>query len=160
MADLTHSASREIDQRPDVVHARLLELAERLRAEAPPIPAGSQPAMLLGIEGPLGIETTDRGPTLIELRTTRGRVRGEGSATLAALDGGTRTRLTVALAIRPQGFAANLMLGAALATMPNVQRQVVDGLERGLDDLATELAKPDGEWDAAAWQPSGMPGRS
>ncbi len=156
MADLSHSASREIDQRPEIVHDRLLELAERLRREAPPIPAGSQPAMLLGVDGPLGIEATDRGPTLIELRTTRGRIRGEGSAALAPIDGGTRTRLTVALAIRPQGFAANLMLGAALATMPDVQRQVVDGLERGLDDLATELAKPDAEWDPAAWTPKGL----
>ena len=99
MADLTHSASRDIDQPPDVVHARLLELAERLRQEAPPVPAGSQPAMLLGIDGPLGIETIDRGPSRIELRTTRGRVRGEGSAVLAALDGGTRTKLTMSLAI-------------------------------------------------------------
>ena len=27
------------------------------------------------------------------------------------------------------------------------------GLEEGMTDLAAELAKPDGEWDAAAWQP-------
>ena len=160
MADLTHSASRDIDQRPDVVHARLLELAERLRQEAPPVPAGSQPAMLLGIDGPLGIETIDRGPSRIELRTTRGRVRGEGSAVLAALDGGTRTKLTMSLAIKPQGFAANLMLGAALATMPDVQRQVVDGLERGLDDLAIELAKPDAAWDPDSWTPQELSRRS
>jgi hypothetical protein len=51
------------------------------------------------------------------------------------------------------------MLGAALATMPNVQRDVVDGLERGLDDLVVELAKPDAEWDAAGWQPPGVPAR-
>jgi hypothetical protein len=159
MADLTHTASRDIDQRPEVVHARLRELAERLRREAPPVQPGSQPAMLLGIDGPLGIETTDRGPSRIELRTTRGRIRGEGAAVLAPLDTGARTRLTMSLAIRPEGFAANIMLGAALATMPDVQRQVVDGLEGGLDDLATELAKPDGEWDASAWQPPGLPAR-
>jgi hypothetical protein len=157
VADLTHTATRDVDQRPDVVHARLLELADRLRRETPPIPPGSQAATLLGIDGPVGIEVTDRGPATIELRTTRGRVRGEGAATLAPLDGGARTRLTMRLAILPQGFAANLMLGAAMATMPNLERQVVDGLERGLDDLAVELAKPDAEWDASAWQPPGVP---
>lgn len=159
MADLAHSASRDVEQRPDVVHQRLLELGDRLRREAPPIPPGSQPATLLGVDGPLGIELADRGPDRIELRTTRGRIRGEGVATLAPLDGGSGTRLTMALAIRPQGFAANLMLGAALAAMPKVQQQVVDGLEHALDDLATELAKPDAEWDADAWQPPGVPAR-
>ena len=44
-----------------------------------------------------------------------------------------------------------LMLGVALRTMPNLERQVVDGLEANLDDLARELAKPDAEWDPAAW---------
>jgi hypothetical protein len=52
-----------------------------------------------------------------------------------------------------------VILGAALATMPNAQRQVVEGLERGLDDLVVELAKPDAEWDASAWQPPGVPTR-
>ena len=156
MADLTHSAARDVDQRPDVVHARLLELADRLRRETPPVPPGSQAATLLGIDGPLGIEVVDRGPTRIELRTTRGRVRGEGFAAIAPLDGGARTRLAMSLAVRPQGFAANLMLGAALAARPDIQRQVVDGLERGLDDLAAELAKPDGEWDPALWTPPGV----
>jgi hypothetical protein len=115
--------------------------------------------MLLGIDGPLGVEIGDRGPSRIELRTTRGRVRGEGSAILVPIHVGTGTRLTMSLLVKPQGFAANLMLGAALATMPNAQRQVVDGLERGLDDLVVELAKPDGEWDAAAWQPPGVASR-
>jgi hypothetical protein len=159
VAELAHTASRDVDQRPDVVHDRLLELAERLKREAPPIPAGTQPAMLLGIDGSLGIEVADRGPGRIELRTTRGRIRGEGAATIALLDGGSRTRLTMALELRPSGFAANVMLGAALATMPDARHQVIDGLERGLDDLAVELARPDGEWDASAWQPPGMPTR-
>jgi hypothetical protein len=52
------------------------------------------------------------------------------------------------------------MLGVALRTMPNLERQVIDGLEAGMDDLAIELAKPDGEWDASAWQPRGLPARS
>jgi hypothetical protein len=68
-----------------------------------------------------------------------------------------RTTLALSVAIKPQGFAANMMLGVALRTIPGVERQVVDGLERGLDDLAIELAKPDGEWDAATWQPPGVP---
>jgi hypothetical protein len=113
--------------------------------------------MLLGIDGSLGIEVADRGSDRIELRTTRGRIRGEGVATIAPLDGGSRTRLTMALELRPKGFAANVMLGAALATMPDARRQVIDGLERGLDDLAAELAKPEGDWDAAAWKPPGVP---
>jgi len=52
------------------------------------------------------------------------------------------------------------MLGVALRTMPGVEQQVIDGLEANLDDLARELAKPDAEWDPAAWQPVGLPGRS
>jgi hypothetical protein len=159
MAELAHTATCDVDQRPEVVHDRLLELADRLRREAPPIEPGTQPATLLGIDGPLGIEVADRGPARIELRTTRGRIRGEGAAILVPIHDGEGTRLTMSLVLKPQGFAANLMLGAALATMPNVQRDVVDGLERGLDDLVVELAKPDAEWDAAGWQPPGVPAR-
>jgi hypothetical protein len=66
----------------------------------------------------------------------------------------------VALAVKPQGFAANVMLGVALRTMPRLEQQIVDGLEANLDDLALELAKPDAEWDPAAWQPIGLPARS
>jgi hypothetical protein len=156
MTDLEHRASRVVDQRPDVVHERLVELAERLRDEAPPIEPGTQAATLLGMSGPLGIEIADRGPDRIELRTTNGRIRGEGAATLEPT-ADDRTTLTVALAIKPQGFAANLMLGVALRTMPDIERQVIEGLERGLDDLAVELAKPDAEWDAASWRPTGLP---
>jgi hypothetical protein len=159
MADLSHTAMRDVDQRPDVVHDRLLELADRLRRELPPIEPGTQPAMLLGIDGPLGIEVGNRGPARIEMRTTRGRIRGEASAILVPINEGMRTRLTVSVIVKPQGFAANVMLGAALATMPNAQRQVVEGPERGLDDLVVELAKPDAEWDASAWQPPGVPTR-
>jgi hypothetical protein len=108
--------------------------------------------------GPIGIEFADRGPNRIEIRTTRGRVRGEGAADLAATADG-RTDLRMLLAVKPQGFAADLMLGAALRMVPDAQQKVVEGLERGLDDLVTELAKPDGEWDAGAWQPPGLDGR-
>jgi hypothetical protein len=38
-----------------------------------------------------------------------------------------------------------------MKTMP-----VAESLERGLDDLAVELAKPDAEWDATAWTPPGL----
>jgi hypothetical protein len=159
VAELAHTASRDVDQRPDVVHDRLLELSERLKREAPPIPAGTQPAMLLGIDGSLGIEVADGGPGRIELRTTRGRIRGEGAAILVPIHDGEGTRLTMSLVLKPQGFAANLMLGAALATMPHAERGVIEGLERGMDDLAVELAKPDAEWDAEGWQPPGVPTR-
>jgi hypothetical protein len=40
--------------------------------------------------------------------------------------------------------------------MPNAEKQLTEGLERGFDDLAVELAKPDGEWDARAWTPPGL----
>ena len=156
MADLQHQSSRIVDQRVEVVHDRLLELAGRLRDELPPIQAGTQAATLLGVAGPLGVEIADRGPQRIELRTTQGRIRGDARADLNPVDHG-RTNLAIALAIKPQGFAANLMLGVALQTRPEVQRQVVDGLERALDDLVVELAKPDTEWDAATWQPPGLP---
>ena len=59
--------------------------------------------------------------------------------------------------VKPTGFGASLMLGAALASMPRLQRQIVDGLERGFDDLAAALAKPDDQWDAATWTPPGVP---
>jgi hypothetical protein len=159
MAELSHSAVRMVQQRPEVVHARLLELAARLRDEAPPIEPGTQAATLLGISGPLGIEFASRGPRRIELRTTRGRVRAQGAALLEDADGGARTRMTLGATVRPEGFAANLMFGAALAARPDIERQVVAGLERGLDDLVAELEKPDGAWDAGAWWPPGLPPR-
>ena len=155
MADLGHRASRVVDQRPDIVHDRLLELAARLRDELPPIEAGTQAATALGMTGRLDIEILDRSPSRIELRTTQGRIRGEGAVDLVPTADG-RTNLTMALEIKPQGFAANLMLGVALKTMPNVEQQVIDGLNRALDDLAVELAKPDDQWDAAKWTPPGL----
>lgn len=158
MADLRHRSSRLVNQRPDIVHERLLELAVRLRDEAPPIEAGTQAATLLGVTGPLGIEIGDRGPNRIELRTTQGRIRGQGGADLRPTPDG-RTEVSMAVEIKPDGFAANLMLGAAMRMMPGIEQQVIDGLERGLDDLAIQLAKPDGEWDAAGWEPPGLPRR-
>jgi len=159
MADLGHRASRVVAQRPDVVHDRLLQLAARLRTELPPIEPGTQAATALGMSGPLPLEIVDRGPNRIELRTTDGRIRGEGRVDLAAADIG-QTRVTVELAVKPQGIAANLMLGVALRTMPNLERDLVTGLEANLDSLATELAKPDAEWNPAAWQPVGLPARN
>jgi len=159
VADLAHRASRVVDQRPGVVHDRLLQLAARLRDELPPIEPGTQAATALGTSGRLEVEIVDRGPGRIEIRTTEGRIRGEGAADIAATpDGGTN--VTVSVEIKPQGFAANVMLGVALRTMPGVEQQVIDGLEANLDSLAAELAKPDADWDPAAWQPVGLPGRS
>lgn len=144
-----------IDQRPEVVHSRLLELAARLRDEMPPVEPGTQAATLLGITGPVGVEIADRSPSRIELRTTQGRIRGEASADIVPTSDG-KTNLTMAMVVEPQGFAANMMLNVALKAMPNVERQLIDGLERSLDDLALQLAKPDGEWDAATWTPPGV----
>jgi hypothetical protein len=158
MADIVHRSTRTIDQRPGIVHDRLLELAARLRDEAPPIPPGSQAATLLGVSGSLGIEIGDRGPQRIELRTTQGRVRGEGGVDIAGRPDG-RTDVSLVAIVKPQGFAANVMLGAALASMPAMRQRIIDGLEQGFDDLAVELAKPDGEWDAGSWQPPGLPAR-
>lgn len=159
MADLGHRASRIVDQRQDVVHARLLELAVRLRDELPPIQPSTQAATALGITGDLGVEISDRGPSRIEIRTTQGRIRGEGIVDLDPGGDGSKTQLTMALDIRPQGFAANMMLGVALRTMPDVERRVVDGLEAGLDSLALELAKSDADWDPSSWTPPGLPDR-
>jgi hypothetical protein len=156
VADLGHRATRVVDQRPDIIHARLLQLAARLRDELPPIEPGTQAATALGMSGDLGVEIVDRGPSRIELRTTQGRIRAEGIADIIATPD-ARTTLTMALEVKPQGFAANMMLGVALKTMPQLERQVIDGLEVNLDSLAVELAKPDTEWDPAAWQPTGFP---
>jgi hypothetical protein len=159
VADLGHRASRVVDQRPDVVHDRLLQLAGRLRDELPPIEAGTQASTALGVTGPLEVEIVDRSPTRIELRTTQGRIRGEGAVDLEPTADG-RTKMTMALAVKPQGFAANMMLGVALRTMPGVEKQVIAGLEANLDSLVAELAKPDADWNPAAWQPVGLPGRA
>jgi hypothetical protein len=155
---IQHRATRVVDQRPDVVHDRLLQLAERLRTELPPIEPGTQAATALGISGRLDVAIRDRGPGRIELRTTQGRIRGEGAVDLASAAGGG-TNVAMTLAVKPEGFAASLMLGVALRTMPQLEQQVIDGLEMNLDDLTRELAKPDAEWDPAAWQPIGLPGR-
>lgn len=158
MADLEHRTSRVVDQRQEIVHARLLELAARIRDEAPPVEPGTQAATMLGMSGRVAVEIADRGPNRIELRTTEGRIQAEGAADLAPTADG-KTTVTMSMAVRPQGFAANMMLGVALKTMPNVERQFIDGLETAMTDLATELAKPDAEWDAKAWQPPGLPTR-
>jgi hypothetical protein len=155
---LQHRASRIIDQRPDVVHARLLELAARLRDEAPPIAPGTQTASLLGITGPIGITLDDRGANRIEMRTTEGRIRGEVAVDLEPTADG-KTNLAIDVAVKPQGFAANVMLGAALKMMPGIEQQVIHGAEAMLDDLSVELAKSDAEWDASAWLPPGLPTR-
>ena len=154
---IEHRATRLIDQRPDVVHARLLELAERLRRELPPVEPGTQAATVLGMSGPIDVEVLDQGPGRIELRTTQGRIRGEAAADLVATPDG-KTALTLEMVVNPLGFAANMMLGVALKTMPGVEQRLIDGLETALTDLATELAKPDEEWDATAWTPPGIPG--
>jgi hypothetical protein len=153
---IEHRATRLVDQRSDVVHARLLELAERLRHELPPIEPGTQAATVLGVTGPVDVEVIDRSPSRIELRTTQGRIRGEAAADLATTPDG-KTNVTLEMAVKPEGFAANMMLGVALKTMPGLEQRLIEGLETSMTDLATELAKPDGEWDAASWLPPGIP---
>ena len=152
---IEHRATRLVDQRPEVVHARLIQLAERLRRELPPIEPGTQAATVLGMSGPIDIEVLDQGPGRIELRTTQGRIRGEAAADLVATPDG-KTALTLDMVVNPLGFAANMMLGVALKTMPGVERRLIDGLEAALTDLATELAKPDEDWDPDAWTPPGI----
>src|SRR5919107_2892095 len=110
VADLEHRASRIVDQDPIVVHDRLLELAARLRDELPPIEPGTQAATALGVTGRLPIQIVDRGPGRIDLLTTEGRIRGEGSAVIAP-NGDGRSIVTVDVAVKPQGFAANMILG-------------------------------------------------
>ena len=156
MTNFAHRTSRVVDQTPAIVHDRVLELAARLRDEAPPIEPGTQAATLLGVSGPLGIEVADRGPGRIEARTTQGRVRGSAAADIAPASGGG-TNLAFSVLVEPKGMAANLMLGVAFGARPNLRQEIVDGLERGFTDLAHELEKPDGEWDASAWQPPGLP---
>jgi hypothetical protein len=155
---IEHRATRVVDQRPDTVHDRLLELAERVREETPPIEPGTQIAGVLGMSGDLEIEVVDRGPRRVELRTRQGRIRGEGIAELEPTPDG-RTSIALTGTVKPEGFAANLMLGVALRTMPNLERDIVAGLEEGLDELVVELAKPDADWNAADWQPSRLPPR-
>jgi hypothetical protein len=153
---IEHRATRLVDQRPDVVHARLLELAERLRHELPPIEPGTKAATVLGVSGRVDVEVFDRSPSRIELRTTQGRIRGEAAADLVATPDG-KTNVTLEMAVKPEGFAANMMLGVALKTMPGLEQRLIEGLEASLTDLAAELAKPDGEWNAANWLPPGIP---
>jgi hypothetical protein len=107
------------------------------------------------VSGRVDVEVFDRSPSRIELRTTQGRIRGEAAADLAATPDG-KTNVTLEMAVKPEGFAANMMLGVALKTMPGLEQRLIEGLETSMTDLATELAKPDGEWDAASWQPPRM----
>lgn len=154
MAKLEHTTTRLVEQRPEVVHDRLLALAARLRDELPPIEPGTQAATMLGMTGRINVEVADRGPNRVELRTTEGRIRALATADLAPTPDG-RTNLSMAMVVEPQGFAANMMFDLALKTMPGAKKQVIDGLEASLTDLAKELAKPEGEWDPAAWTPPG-----
>lgn len=154
MADLVHRSSRTIDQRPEVVHDRLLELGARLRDELPPIQAGTQAASVLGVTGLVPIEIRDLGTGRIEMRTMTGRIRGEAAADLKPDDGG-RTALALSIAIKPQGFAASMMLAAGVQ-MAGGRQKLVDSLDRVLDDLVVELAKPTGEWSATTWTPPGL----
>ena len=155
MTELEHRTSRIVDQEPGIVHDRLLELAARLRDELPPIEPGTQAATMLGVTGRVDVEVADRGPNRIELRTTQGRIRAQATADLEPTSDG-RTNLSIAMVVQPQGFAANMMFDVALKTMPGAKRQLIDGLEASLSDLATELAKPDGQWDSGAWTPPGV----
>ncbi len=155
MASLEHRGSRLVDQRPEVVHTRLLELAERLRNELPPVEPGTQAATMLGVTGRVDVQVVDQGTNRIELRTTEGRIRAEATADMAATPDG-KTNLTLTMVVEPQGFAANMMFEVALKTMPNIKKQVIDGLESSLTDLTAELAKPEDVWDPASWQPPGI----
>ncbi len=155
MADLTYSSTRTIEQAPGVVHDRVLELAQRLRDEAPVVPEGSGPGTMLGVSGRLDVEIADRGPNRIEVRTTEGRIRVEAAADIAGRPDG-RTDLTIGATVRPQGMAANLMMSAALGARPDIRQRVENGIESAFDDLATELAKPDDQWDASSWNPPGI----
>ena len=155
---IEHRATRTVDQRPDVVHDRLLELAERVRTETPAVQPGTQIASVLGMSGDLGIEVTDRGPGRIALRTTNGRIRADGEADIVPTADG-RTTLTLTGAVVPEGFAANLMMGVALKAMPNLEADIRAGIEKSLDELVVELAKSDADWNAADWQPSALPSR-
>ena len=155
MADVSYASKRTIDQAPAVVHDRVLELATRLRDEAPSVPPGSGAGTMFGVTGRLDVEIADRGPNRIELRTTEGRIRVEAAADIVGRPDG-RTDLTIGATVRPQGMAASLMLSAALGARPEMRQRVENGFESAFDDLATELAKPDGEWDASSWNPPGL----
>jgi hypothetical protein len=155
VADISYSSTRTIEQAPAVVHDRVLELARRLRDEAPTVPPGSGPASMLGVTGQLDVEIGDRGPNRIELRTTEGRIRVEAAADVIGRPDG-RTDLTIGATIRPQGMGASLMLSAALGARPEIRQRVENGIEAAMDDLSTELAKPDDQWDASSWNPPGL----
>ncbi len=147
-----------MSQRPDVVHDRVLQLANRLRDDAPPVEAGDELATLLGITGSLEIQVADRGPSRIDLQTTRGRILALAEADIVA-NGADQTSLTITVTAQPQGFAANMMLGVALSARPQIRQGLESGMERGMDELALELAKPDDQWDPGAWMPQGLPVR-
>ena len=152
MADLAHRATRLVEQDPAVVHDRVLELAKRLRDEAPTIEPGSQPAMLLGTSGSLGIELRDVGPGRIELTTTQGRIRGHIAADIAPADGG-RTNLAIAVSVEPKGMAAGLMLGAALGARPNIRQRPGDRARGGDDGSCRRAREARRRVGRAAWQP-------
>jgi hypothetical protein len=141
-----HRTTRVVEQPTDVVHTRLLEVAEHVKAEMPPVKPSDRVSELLGVTGDVGLEIHDRGPDLIEAATLRGRVRAAVSAHLAPDDGGG-TSLTVRLGAEPDGFVGSMMLNMATKAIPNFSREFARIVDEVASSLATELARPDGEWD-------------
>jgi hypothetical protein len=144
---ITHSTHRLIQQAPDVVRARLLGLAERIRLEMPPIEDGDELHRLLGVTGSLGVEVGDRDGRGVDIRTTRGRIRGAVTAAIAPEGAGTA--LDLAVTVRPDGMVGSMMFSAAKRMVPDLDREFPAGVEHVASELAAQLEGTDEAWAVA-----------
>lgn len=144
---ITHSTHRLVRQTPEVVQARLLELAERVRREMPDVEEGDQVHQLLGITGPLGIEIRERDGRGVDMVTTNGRIRGAVRAAIAPDGVGSALGLTAS--VRPDGMVGSMMFSAAKRMRPELEREFPAGVERVATELAGHLEASDEAWAAA-----------
>lgn len=144
---ITHSTLRQVRQTPEVVQARLLDLAERIKREMPPIEDGDELHRLLGVTGSLGVEVGDRDGRGVDMRTTNGRIRGAVRAAIAP--DGTGTALDLTASVRPDGMVGSMMFSAAKRMRPDLEREFPAGVERVATELAGHLEGTDEAWAAA-----------
>jgi hypothetical protein len=147
---IDHRTTRHVVQPPDIVHARLLELATEFRDDIPRVPPGDRFGQLLGIQGDIGLKVSDGGPTMIDVQTLRGRFRLQGTAELeTAFEGGTR--LTLTIAIQPSGLIARAILGIAARAIPGFAGDFHNAADRIANELAARLSKSEEEWDVKSF---------
>lgn len=141
-----------VRQTQDVVHARLLELAETIRQEMRPIAEGDRIGQLIGVTGDVGVRIDDDGPSGIDLTTTNGRIRFGVAARMRAAAEPTATEVAARVTVKPNGLVGNVMLSTAQRTRPDLERQLSTSMDRAVSELIPLLELPDDEWRDGDWR--------